>query len=895
MCAALARAQGTLQVLRAYGREHVVPLIHAAGLVRCARTLFFVPLAQHMVTRVDVVCRSQLLSMARTLLFARTDGASDAPSLALVFIFCDASVEEITGVLKSDGDVELDSALGAQHWDPADVEEARVGDDAADDDATNNRSNEVLWKAARGEFQKLSPAAQKCVQDGGAALHREFANVRKMLQPAHQHGHVSEPFALWETLRDGWALGAPASREQVSAPPVRKPREDPPADTGPGKRTRTASSRLQDIGAREPKKPAVDPAAQKEQERAAKLAKRLVHPARSNIAYVRETLLRMVLAVLPMCAGLRLAQLPTKAMPVHVCRAYFGASGIKGLRAFLAGPNVDKSLITLSGLFNVPDTVSSIMFGGGRTFSTFTDKAEKVTVTSTLMADAQRGQVKLDTIYGAPQDRAVKRDAAQRKAATRQAKGKPTARVPVSKLRGRLTEKRFRSFVDAGAGKSALENPLPPPPPPPPPADPPEPPKPQFNIKFATVGALHPHWQPKLDWLKQRLIVALDPGQRWVVSGVVVRLASYTVVEGKTGDEDTAPVPPTVSLEFEYQRLRISGRRWQTYRFDESGPPVSEDVVSAMRQAVESALSADEGSAPAGPAEGIKRDMSGQGAAGPNAREELNPAAHAEREASGARPAVESIVADLAGEEFLLAEPAARIRHIKNLLVSPNADAGAAAAAAANNESVRAKLDAAVRDMLDEERVQRKDARVRHRKQLALQLVRHIDQLGRRCARASACCVCAAHSTLQLRPRRRPDCAAGRCGRWRRPRARTGQPPGPRGHAGGLLQRHSHRRVQHFALHHVLPHARARTEHQGPLARVQALRGAGGPREAGRRAPHRLVGPRHGRGLVSSGRCARALSSQTAARRNFVTIYISLLLTGQRPAAMTRAGKTGEP
>ncbi len=188
------------------------------------------------------------------------------------------------------------------------------------------------------------------------------------------------------------------------------------------------------------------------------------------------------------------------------------------------------------------------------------------------------------------------------------------------------------------------------------------PPKSQFNINFDTIGELHGGACEKLEWLKQRVIAAFDPGLRWAVSGIVVNLLDYKVDVGRPASDDTEAVPPSVHLEFEYRRLRISGRKWQAYHYDE-------------------------------------RAMSGD-------------------ELDAARHSVESIVNNLAGEEFLLAEAPERFAAV-NKMFEPVVGA-----------SVREKMDAAVRDMLDKNRVHRKEARVRHQKELALQLVRHIDELA---------------------------------------------------------------------------------------------------------------------------------------------------------------------
>ncbi len=78
----------TFHVLRDYCSERVLPLIQHAGLYNIVSSIFFGPLANHMVTRVDVVAKMQVLAMLRSVFCAHCEGASDAPSLTIVFAFC---------------------------------------------------------------------------------------------------------------------------------------------------------------------------------------------------------------------------------------------------------------------------------------------------------------------------------------------------------------------------------------------------------------------------------------------------------------------------------------------------------------------------------------------------------------------------------------------------------------------------------------------------------------------------------------------------------------------------------------------------------------------------------------------------------------------------------------
>lgn len=57
-----------------------------------------------------------------------------------------------------------------------------------------------------------------------------------------------------------------------------------------------------------------------------------------------------------------------------------------------------------------------------------------------------------------------------------------------------------------------------------------------------------------LSWLKLHPMVALDPGLRWIVSGIVARLTAHEV--GADG---------SVKLFFAYRNIRISGRQWSHF------------------------------------------------------------------------------------------------------------------------------------------------------------------------------------------------------------------------------------------------------------------------------------------------------------------------------------------
>ncbi len=677
--------------LRKYSNDTILPLLNEAGLLSVAWSLFFLPLADHFVTRVDVVARAQVLSLARAVLITHTDGATDAPSVALLVLLCGLPFDEIAKKLgceavpsdpvapiePPDDAVDLDGAESQllameeeDFWAPDDDGGAGNAADATGDSGGRRKPSEaLLWTAARLAVAKLSPAAKEALREGGRKLHAAFREVRAHLVPEAKARDDGDAFVRWTTLRDQWSLGAASARTKVSATAKSKearPAAAPEEPLGRGERKRAPSRRFDDA---EPstKKPQVDPAREEEEALAAEMSARLVREQGKNIACVRQTLLSMLLSKMPDFVGLRLSPLPSKSLPYHLCESYFR---LKDVARYLTG-GVEAG-VTLSSLFNVPSTVNAVILNGGRTFSTLSQqKGFKETATVTLKSE---GRVFLDTLYGTPDERAAKRKEAEDVAKNRPDKrqhapmGKLKPRVPVSKRRGRVTEQRFTSFLAKADEKGLFSKapPTPPEPPPPPAAEPP--PQSQFAIKFETRGELSSTFAEKMEWLKQRLIVALDPGQRWVVSGVVVRVVSYRVesIEGTEAAGDgkvkgeARPAPATVHVELEYRRLRVSGRKWSFIRFDDAACKAAE-VSEAQKQ-------------------------------------------------------VESIMKDFARDEFLRADPSKRVEDVCKTL----------------NGNVTAKLNAAVDELLDEERVQRKDARLRHQKKLALELVRHIDNLGKR-------------------------------------------------------------------------------------------------------------------------------------------------------------------
>jgi len=203
-------------------------------------------------------------------------------------------------------------------------------------------------------------------------------------------------------------------------------------------------------------------------------------------------------------------------------------------------PSFD-DLFKLDGFF-----INSIMFGGGSTISAYCCKREKKTITVML----KNGTVSLETIYGSPEDRQHNQKHAQDKTKSRSGK----SRIPVAKVRGIVTEKRFVensqkyqeniskiSFIkEHPPDEEHIEQP------------PDHAEEPTFSL-LLELNKLSSQSSRILHWLLKHPLVALDPGLRWVVCGIIAILVSYTI----DGNQMT--------LRFKFRRIRISGKQFACY------------------------------------------------------------------------------------------------------------------------------------------------------------------------------------------------------------------------------------------------------------------------------------------------------------------------------------------
>ena len=108
----------------------------------------------------------------------------------------------------------------------------------------------------------------------------------------------------------------------------------------------------------------------------------------------------------------------------------------------------------------------------------------------------------------------------------------------------------------------------------------------KFVIRLQSGADAWEQAEALLDWLKQHPLVVLDPGQRWVVRGIVARFIKGTICH------DTGQV----SLTFAYRGIRVSGHKWNHYREEAAGTrsPEAESKLQAGMQSIFDDLAATE-------------------------------------------------------------------------------------------------------------------------------------------------------------------------------------------------------------------------------------------------------------------------------------------------------------
>jgi hypothetical protein len=292
-------------------------------------------------------------------------------------------------------------------------------------------------------------------------------------------------------------------------------------------------------------------------------------------------------------------------------------------------------------------------------------------------------------------------------------------------------------------------------------------------------------WYVLLSWLCDHPIVTLDPGQRWIVSGIIARLLSFKVV---VNDETNTA---TVELVFEFRKLRISGRKWMAYKYAVAGVGAAEEST-------------------------VEEDL----------EEKFIPQAAGQ---------VQSLLAELADSKFLLAKPEDQLAQLQKMF-------------AGEHGNVKERLDAAMVDVLDRERTLRTESRLLHQKRLSLDFVRKINSL------------CTGY----------------------------GDPIVIFGAAGGNGGR-GRAQVKHDLLLNTLAgffSVILLNEHNTSKKTTCCHEDAKAPRTAGR-----------SRGCDSKECCKPGKQMawwdrDTGAGWNMLSVFFSLLLTGQRPEAMSQAART---
>jgi len=98
--------------------------------------------------------------------------------------------------------------------------------------------------------------------------------------------------------------------------------------------------------------------------------------------------------------------------------------------------------------------------------------------------------------------------------------------------------------------------------------------EPKFTIKLQsnaapTIAAA----RATLTWLLMHPLVVLDPGDRWVVSGIVAVLLSFDLKENADGGV-------FVDLDFAFRAVRVSGYKWSNYEFKAPEVPAEEQQAA---------------------------------------------------------------------------------------------------------------------------------------------------------------------------------------------------------------------------------------------------------------------------------------------------------------------------
>ena len=552
--------------------------------------LFWSPLGHDSTWRIDVPARSQLLGMLRQLLLFYSKGVTNSAVLSIYFIFAnddfetelDALGEAAAAEDKEDADAESkEEDFVSQGFINAGVEGS--DDVVANEETKKKLTSNVFSSSVGSALNRIKTCDREAVVTAARALR---AAIRAII-PARmlEQKSSAEPEEKRRSTR-------------VAQKVVHQPLEE-----------LTVWTRFQlflersSFGAQAPG---------------------LTSDALSNIASIRAEVYSLLLNEWKKaeCAiehpGFKQSPLPRQAVAMPLQSSMFFttqkasktdvAIALQPIREWLVSPptatecamlkidafkELEKTFvdrISLPMLFPVggfPNGVmNSIKYTGQGYFSAFCLKQVKRTATRVLKSNESRGRTTaLNALYNPPSERDAERQEAVRKAADRQ-DAKPgnmngsAKRVPTGKERGFVTADRFMNNMDQlkqefnndlkerfNSGQSGR-----------PPDSESDSHDVQFKIRLQSLGKLDKaHSEHVLKWLMDHPLVVLDPGLRWVLSGILARLIKSHV-------EDDG----TVELVFEYRILRISGRKWAQFEESaESDSFLEQKLEATVRGAVE--------------------------------------------------------------------------------------------------------------------------------------------------------------------------------------------------------------------------------------------------------------------------------------------------------------------
>lgn len=558
-----------VQKLRTFFRETALKPLQELGLAMRAKSLA-TQVSEDTVTRADVSMRSQLLSAIQLLFFHACGGHSDSLHLAMLFAFsadaksaCDVLLASETEGNDDDVNAALfDSAFSnsdgdaAEEWMGDDADSAATGDETP---VSLSHTNHIA--RCKAAYLRLSPTSRRAVLDGGEKVHDIMSQAMTDCSPVPEH--IEEPFQRWNFFM----------RASSIAPHSKSTPTDDSADAG--------SRRPQRQAAADGRKRYTNPSAagaESAKDLASKANQKAWRNPRGSMPHVRAVILGEVLKFLPAAKGFRPAPMPEKSLPLRLYAEWFNAKKTDAVvvGAQLTGPLSDSEKLmqpefaplkefsgfgtemSLQAVFNLSEPVSSVLFNSGNTISTLQKDRKRISATKFL----KTGTRNFDDLYSNPRERKDARTTAAQKAATNgnllYKANHP--RIPLSKTRGYVTEARevenmqglvhdsngrpIASATESEAAAAAARG-----------KNDSEPPQAAFSVKFGSPENLqfdHDKTIVLLKWLRAHPLVALDPGQRWAVSGVIVRVIDFEL------DYERG----SVNLSVQFRKLRLSGHKW---------------------------------------------------------------------------------------------------------------------------------------------------------------------------------------------------------------------------------------------------------------------------------------------------------------------------------------------